>query len=412
MVTVAIGNLSAQEELKKEESTCINCHAELEDELLEPVTRFRHDIHYEKGIACDGCHGGDSSAEDADESMDPDKGFIGVPDPLEIPSFCGKCHSSSTYMGKFNPALPVDQEKKYRTSLHGKRNAEGDRKVAQCASCHGIHGIRPAGDPLSKVHPLNVPEMCATCHSDPGYMKSYELPTDQYRKYAEGVHGVALLQNKETGAPACNDCHGNHGAVPPGVASIAFVCGNCHVNNMRLFNESPLKAAFSELHLPGCETCHNYHDIPKPTDAVVGVGPESVCRDCHTETKRPAGYRVAKEIRKHLDTLAERTRSADSVVVEASQRGMDVLDAEYRLKDVRQALIEARTMVHSFDAGMVKDKVDAGLEAAKEAVRLGEKAIANYYFRRKWLGFSTLILSFLVLMLIFKIREVDRRTGR
>ena len=65
-------------------------------------------------------------------------------------------------------------------------------------------------------------------------MKEYGIPTDQYEKYSKSVHGVALLQKHDLGAPACNKCHGNHGATPPGVESISKVCGTCHALNADL----------------------------------------------------------------------------------------------------------------------------------------------------------------------------------
>jgi hypothetical protein len=392
-----------------ETSSCISCHLELEDELLAPATHFEGDIHHLKGISCHDCHGGNPDSEEADLSMDPDNGFVGVPDALEVPAFCGKCHSSASYMAKFNPSLPIDQENKYRSSKHGMLNSEGNRVVAQCVSCHSAHNIRPAGDPHSSTHALNVPGMCNSCHGDPDLMKAFDLPTDQYRKYSQSAHGISLLEEKDTGAPACNDCHGNHGAVPPGVSSVAYVCGNCHVNNMQLFENSPMREAFTEMHLPGCEICHGYHDIPKPSDSMVGNGTSSTCLGCHSEEKRPGGYREAVAIKELLSSLSGSMERADSIVAEAARRGMDVMDAEFKLKDGRQALIEARTAIHSFSADKVKEKVDIGLDAAQDGQRLGEKVLASYFFRRKWLGFSSLILSFLAVMLFLKIREIDKK---
>jgi hypothetical protein len=396
---------------EQKESTCISCHELLEDELLRPVQVFKNDVHQQIGLSCDDCHGGDPTSEDPDVAMSLEKGFRGAPGPLEIPKFCARCHSNTEYMRKYNPALNVDQFEKYLTSVHGKRNAKGDKKVAQCVSCHGVHDIRPASDPLSKVNDINVPRTCASCHSDPLYMKAYNIPTDQFFKYSRSVHGIALLEDKDTAAPACNDCHGNHGAVPPGVSSIAYVCGNCHVNNMDLFNAGPMKEAFSKLHLPGCETCHGNHGILKPTDAIVGVGAQSVCLNCHSEKNRPKGYKVAQEIKDQLMRLTQKEAEVDSILYVADQKGMDILDAEYKRREVRQALIEARTMVHSFDPKRVKEKVEVGIKAADVALSIGRKAIKNYYFRRKWWGISTLVISFLALAIFLKIREMDKSGG-
>ena len=131
--------------------------------------------------------------------------------PLNVIKTCAKCHADVALMRSYNPSLPVDQLEKYRTSVHGMRNAKGDTKTAECASCHGSHDIRSAKDVKSKVYASNLPGTCASCHSNVDYMKPYKIPTDQYEKYAKSVHGIALLQKHDQGAPACNSCHGNHG---------------------------------------------------------------------------------------------------------------------------------------------------------------------------------------------------------
>src|SRR5688572_12273090 len=48
---------------------------------------------------------------------------------------------------------------------------------------------------------------------------NYGIPTDQAEKFKGSVHGEALLKNRDMAAPTCNDCHGNHGAAPPGATS-------------------------------------------------------------------------------------------------------------------------------------------------------------------------------------------------
>ena len=148
-------------------------------------------------------------------------------------------------------ALPVDQVVKYKTSIHGIKNSKGDINVAECASCHGSHGIRAVKDPFSNVYATNIPKVCSSCHSDKEKMAQYKIPTDQYSLYVKSVHGVALLEKGDLGAPSCNDCHGNHGAVPPGVESISKVCGSCHTLNMELFEKSVHKQAFDKEEFTG-----------------------------------------------------------------------------------------------------------------------------------------------------------------
>src|SRR5262249_16151841 len=142
-----------------------------------------HDIHKEKGLSCTDCHGGDATQDDKKLAKDPAKGYIGKPNPSQIPAFCGKCHSDAALMKKFNPSLRVDQVQEYYTIVHGQKLKAGDNNVATRVSCHGIHGIRPPDDPTSTVYALNVAETCSQCHSSLERMQPYSIPTDQYAKY-------------------------------------------------------------------------------------------------------------------------------------------------------------------------------------------------------------------------------------
>ena len=83
------------------------------------------------------------------------------------------------------------------------------------------------------------------------------LPTDQLAEYRNSVHGRALLEDGDFGAPACNDCHGNHAAMPPEISSIAQVCRTCHANNGALFDGSEHKKAFDSNGWPECGAGQN-----------------------------------------------------------------------------------------------------------------------------------------------------------
>ena len=329
--------------------------------------------------------------------------------PANLPQTCAKCHSNVAYMRVYNPALPVDQLEKYRTSVHGMRNAKGDVRVAECASCHGSHGIRAVKDVNSSVYPTNIPSTCAHCHSDAAYMKPYGIRTDQYSQFASSVHGVALLQKHDLGAPACNSCHGNHGAVPPGVESISNVCGTCHALNEQLFSTSPHKKAFDARHLPECETCHGNHAILAATDQLLGVGPEAVCSRCHTSTENPKGYVAARAMRAQIDSLEDMERRATELVNDAEQKGMEVSEASFKLRDVRQARLESRTAVHAFNEAKFSGVVGKGLKTATVIEAEANDAISEYYFRRWGLGISTLIITILVVALYLYIRRLERK---
>lgn len=133
----------------QKKSSCIECHIKLDDPRLSaPAKLFDNDIHKSRGLSCNDCHGGDPNADTKEAAKDPRKGYLGKPKTLDIPAYCGKCHSDASLMKRFNPSLRVDQEREYYTSVHGKLLKEkGETRVATCISCHSVHGIRAPAIP-------------------------------------------------------------------------------------------------------------------------------------------------------------------------------------------------------------------------------------------------------------------------
>ena len=392
---------------------CLVCHQAVNQELygkpLYASDELEHDVHLSKGILCQDCHGGDAGLADAEASMAPAKGFVGSPTSQAVPRFCGKCHDDATYMVKFNPGLPVDQVQKYYTSRHGERLQQGDEKVAQCVSCHGAHGMYEVQNIKSPVYHFNVVNTCAKCHADPKYMAGYNIPTDQYKKNVGSVHGVALLERHDRGSPACNDCHGNHGAVPPGVNSVANVCSVCHALNGQYFSASPHKAAFDQNNWPECTQCHGDHDVRSATDSMLGGEPPSVCITCHKASDSDQGYVAAVDMKKAIQQLEDVHARATREYEDARNKGMEVGEIEITLRDVRQELIKARTLIHTLDTARVTAEIDKGSAGAAKAREMAQAAIAEYAFRREGLGLSTLIITILAILLYVKIRRISAR---
>ena len=257
-------------------SACMTCHAELDEGARgTPTGGWANDVHRAAGLGCEDCHGGDASpqvAEDFEASMSPGSGYRPPPGRLEVADFCGGCHGDAAYMKQFDPQARVDQLVEYRTSVHGKRNAAGDPVPATCTDCHGTHGIRPVSSPNAAVYAVNVPATCAGCHADAERMAPYGLATDQYDRYMESMHALVLTELGDTAAPACNDCHGNHGAAPPGVQSVANICGQCHGREAALFRASFKRDLFEMLEVPECTVCHDHHRVLHPTPELFHAG--------------------------------------------------------------------------------------------------------------------------------------------
>jgi cytochrome b subunit of formate dehydrogenase len=79
---------------------------------------------------------------------------------------CGGCHSSTRLSQKYG--LPLDKVLAFQDSYHGLALRSGQITVANCASCHGVHDIRPSSDPNSHIHPSNRPQTCGKCHPGAG----------------------------------------------------------------------------------------------------------------------------------------------------------------------------------------------------------------------------------------------------
>jgi hypothetical protein len=389
------------------QSTCIDCHSLLEDELKVPTDSFALDVHNRPDLGCVGCHGGDNTSDDIAVAMSAEKGFIGVPGPLEIPKLCSRCHSDPAYMKTFNPRLPTDQYSKYLTSVHGIKNEAGDKKVAECASCHGAHGIQSVKNPKSHVYDVNIPATCAKCHADSSYMAEYGIPTNQYADYKKSVHGIDLLQKNDLVAPACNDCHGNHGAAPPQAESIDKVCGICHNYNMEDLENSTHNEYFAALDEPGCETCHSNHLILKPTVKML-VGDSVVCAQCHFEDDGTGALDAAARMGHAIDSLDNQIAVAKAKLDDADNKGLFVTNGLFVLKDARQKFYESRTEVHTFKVDSVVQVADSGLVLASQADAIGNDLLNNYVFRRQGLAIAVIVLGLLALVIFIKVRRMEK----
>jgi len=412
MLLVVLGSLSSPAAIFARQSaepvnTCVQCHKDLlETNLSTPVKETKNDVHGSRGLSCANCHGGDPTQSDKKRAMNPTAGYVGKPQPAAVASFCGKCHSNASFMRTFNPGFRVDQEAEYRTSVHSKRLAEGDQKAATCISCHRNHDVRSVKDTSSPVHPTRVAETCGHCHADAEYMKPYKIPTDQLAKYKTSVHAEALLKNLDLSAPTCNDCHGNHGAAPPGAASVANVCGTCHVRQSELFQKSPHKPVFDGLGIGDCLACHNNHDTVHPSDAMLGNHKTAVCTGCHSEGE---GFDAAGRMDRAITALGERIRSANEVLERATGLGMEVSRLKFDLNEARNGLIDARVVVHGFSPDLLEAGVKPGMEIAEKAHQQGLQALGEAAFRRKGLALALVVIALTIGAIYLKLREIESR---
>ncbi len=269
---------------------CLGCHKE----GLGGATQIPEDHVGRPDESCLGCH----APAPAEEAPTPTRA---VPTPLVFPqsgqaNSCLDCHRS---LGGEDAEIAAEWE----ASLHS------DRGVT-CAHCHG--GDPGATDMASSMakdagyigapQKADIPALCASCHSDPQLMRQYNLPTDQWAKFGESVHGQRLEEG-DTRVATCFDCHGGHAMNPANEPSSAVyptnipaTCSNCHSDTeyMRpydlstdqgeLYRESVHGVALLEkqdLRAPSCATCHGKHGAAPPGFTEVA----NVCGTCHSATQ-------------------------------------------------------------------------------------------------------------------------------
>ncbi len=275
---------------------CLACH----EEGLGGATQIPEDHVGRPNESCVGCHSV-APAEEAPTPAEEPTTAQAVPTPLAFPhrgeaNSCLECHRS---LGGQNAEITTEWE----ASLHSRRGVT-------CAHCHG--GDPAAVDAASAMSAeagyigvpakASIPALCASCHSDTQLMRQYNIPTDQWAKFRESVHGKRLEEG-DTRVATCFDCHGGHAMNPSNEPSssvyptnIPAVCSSCHsdVEYMRpydlptdqaaLYGESVHGVALLEkqdLRAPSCATCHGKHGAAPPGYAEVA----SVCGSCHSATQ-------------------------------------------------------------------------------------------------------------------------------
>jgi hypothetical protein len=415
------------------QNNCILCHSDSANQSAEDLfsvpsdsrpavahmnlKEVVEDVHFRRGLSCAGCHGGDPTAdlghahvkEWPEKDRDKNRAWV--------VQFCARCHSDPTFMHEFNAALPTDQLAKFKDSPHGRTLLDKhDDRAPSCVSCHGVHGIRPAKDPQSKVYAQRVPETCGACHANPKIMSGFTradgspLPTTQLAEYRTSVHGRALLERGDLGAPRCNTCHGNHAATPPGIAGVSRSCNLCHSANASLFDGSKHKHAFDQHNWPECGQCHGNHAIAKTDDSMLATGPGQLCGNCHRQyaKENPECIKTADYFHDTITRMDQERTAFIAVSEKLAAKGLDVEPINNELTDLRDALKKSRTYVHTFSRSTFQQVAAPGEQAVQRTNALVNKAREEYKYRQIGLAVSIGLIGLLMLAIYLKLRQLEK----
>jgi predicted CXXCH cytochrome family protein len=407
LLLIAGGAATAYAQAPAAATGCLTCHTSQQAASVStPARDFAlTDVHRERGFTCVDCHGGDPTATDKTAAKAPATGYKGKPTGAAVIAVCSRCHSDAALMRKYAPKQRVDQATEYATSVHGQQLAKGDTKVATCVSCHGAHGVRLVGDAQSPVYPLNVAATCTKCHADPEHMSGYTragapLPTDQGERYKKSVHYQAMVARNDLSAPTCNDCHGNHGAAPPGVDAIANVCGTCHT----VFATKFALSTHSQIFERGCVECHDNHDIIQPTDAMLGTDKDALCGTCHAEGDN--GHKAATSMREGIDRLKAAIGHSQEQIERVENAGVEMGDHALSLREANNHLTLARTEMHAFDPTVVERVLTEGMGITANVDAAAQASQREVSYRRTGLAVSLAFIVLVVIALQMKIRTL------
>jgi len=318
-------------------------------------------------------------------------------------------------------ALPTDQLAQYRDSSHGRALFEkGDTSVAICTDCHGTHGILPAADARAPTARVSQPATCGRCHGDALVMDPHGLPSDSVTRFTESVHGRALLEKRTRGAPSCSDCHGSHGATPPGVGDIVQVCGHCHENTREYYQQSPHYAPGAGMSCAACHTeekgyawtgagctaCHGTHEILKPGDWMFEGDAVGHCGHCHRED--PEALQAATEIREGRQKLRDAMRDTVAQIRDAKAKGLFLDHEEVYLRESSRALVSTQPLAHSLDLDAIGKHLEDGLKRQDRTREMIDKKGAVLRDRRIVLGALAAFLLLLAWLFRVKLRVVRR----
>jgi cytochrome b subunit of formate dehydrogenase len=157
--------------------TCARCHGDI-------ARTFSASIHGEAlrdgnkdAPTCTDCHG----EHQIYAPKDPRSRVSALNVSAQV---CATCHDSVQLSQRYG--LPTDRFKTFEDSYHGLASRAGAVEVANCASCHGVHNIKPSSDPASTINKANLAATCGRCH--PGANENF----------AKGSVHVVMARNGDT----------------------------------------------------------------------------------------------------------------------------------------------------------------------------------------------------------------------
>ena len=136
-------------------ATCGKCHAEIAKTYAQSVHGKAVLNGNSDSPVCTTCHGEHTILGPSDPRSRVAAGNVSA-------QVCSPCHASVLLSAKYG--IKSDRFRTFTDSYHGLAIRGGSVAVANCASCHTAHDIKPSSDPTSTVNKANLAVTCGRCH--------------------------------------------------------------------------------------------------------------------------------------------------------------------------------------------------------------------------------------------------------
>lgn len=136
-------------------ATCAKCHGSIENEYAESIHGKSALNGNREAPVCTNCHGEHNILAPSNPAAPTAPGNVSQ-------QVCSPCHSSVTLNEKYG--IAGNRFQTFDASYHGLAIRSGSTQVANCASCHGVHNIKPSSDSTSSVSKSRLAVTCGKCH--------------------------------------------------------------------------------------------------------------------------------------------------------------------------------------------------------------------------------------------------------
>jgi nitrate/TMAO reductase-like tetraheme cytochrome c subunit len=197
---------------------------------------------------------------------------------------------------------------------------------------------------------------------------------------------------------SCHDCHGGDPTDPtismshsrgfvgaPSYAEVPEFCGKCHIGILKSYLESGHgKALKSSGKGPNCVTCHGSHKESRYIrKAGIDIINEGLCSQCHS-------YERAKSMKQALFLVEKKIGEIDKQLTILEDEG---IFTEGERKTLFSTEAQFRTLFHTVDISLVKEKTDEFLDKLSLLEKGIQHTINELRFRKNFSAFIMLLFA-------------------